>query len=157
MDTVNNTALDDEQLAVSKMLDAVNEQEQQAEFKPDDVEAVEISAEKQSAYDKIQSDAIAQLSGYGLLFVQQAVRWKTKNPNLVINPALQEQFGMILPDAMAEWGITAPDFLDKYAASMALGMTIVQIGADMSMQHSKFKKLPLGDENGKEADTSAVS
>lgn len=152
---MSDTVLNDEQLAVSKMLEASERLEEAESFDADavlDEVSEPVSTEKQEQYDKIEQQAIAQMSGYGLLMVQQLVRWKTKNPSIVIRPELQEQFATVLPDAIAEWGIKAPAFLDKYAATMALGMTVVQITTDMGAQHMQYKQSLLGGEDGEKAE-----
>ncbi|HIF9244477.1 hypothetical protein [Photobacterium damselae] len=150
---MSDTVLNDEQLAVSKMLEASDRLEESETFNADavlDDVSDTVSSEKQEQYEKIEQQAIAQMSGYGLLMVQQLVRWKTKNPNIAIRPELQEQFATVLPDALAEWGIKAPDFLDKYAATMALGMTVIQITTDMGAQHMQYKQSLIGCDDGEE-------
>ncbi|PSB89063.1 hypothetical protein C5F63_06015 [Photobacterium damselae subsp. damselae] len=157
---MSDTVLSDEQIAVSKMLEESERLEELESFDADAVlsDASEpVSPEKQEQYEKMEQQAIAQMSGYGLLMVQQLVRWKTKNPNIVIRPELQEQFATVLPDALAEWGIKAPSFLDKYAATMALGMTVIQITTDMGAQHMQYKQDIKGVANGEETASVEVS
>lgn len=148
---MSDAVLNDEQLAVSKMLEASERLEEAEAFDADTVlndVSEPVSSEKQDQYEQIEQQAIAQMSGYGLLMVQQLVRWKTKNPNIAIRHELQEQFAAVLPDALAEWGIKAPAFLDKYAATMALGMTVIQITTDMGAQHMQYKQSMLEGDDG---------
>ncbi|WIG70029.1 hypothetical protein [Photobacterium damselae] len=163
---MTDTVLDNEQMAVNAMLEAAEKQDSENVFSADTVlEGAQdtVSSEKQARLEDIQKKAVGQLAGYGLLLVQTGARWKTGNPNLVINPELQSQFAEVLPDALEEWGVTAPEFLDKYAATMALGMTVVMIAGDMGAQNLQFKQQQkavndsLGGEHGEETSTNAVS
>lgn len=154
-EVVQDVDMTEEQQAVARMLDAATEQEENEQFNHEEPVIDAESSEKIARLQEVQNAATAQLAGYALLMVQGGLRLKFKNPEININPELQKQIGMLLPDVMAEWGVSTPDFLDKYAATMALGLTIVQIGMDTSAQNMAYKKKVLenkGNDDGKETD-----
>ncbi len=96
--------------------------------------------EKIERLEDAEKKAVEQISQFALFGLQSGARWYCKNSELVIPMELQQDFIKIVPDVLEECEISAPDFLAKYQARLALGFITISMIGSLAQQQLEHKK-----------------